>query len=67
MHEFAAIEPIQLAARTIVDDYIPGAAVVVRIHSLFALWAMDDSAKPLRIRGPRSLKCASLLGSEIVY
>ena len=67
MHEFTAVEPIQFAARAIVDDHIPGAAVVVGIHPLFALGALDFSAKPLRIRGPRSLKCASLLGSKIVY
>lgn len=66
-HEFPAIQPIQFAARAIVDDHVAAAAVVVGIHSLFALRAVDYSAKPLRVRSSRSLKCASLLGSKIVY
>ncbi len=66
-HEFTAVQPIQFAARTIVDDNVPRATVVMRVHRLLALGALHSSSKPLRIGRSGNVKGSGLLRSKILH
>jgi len=47
--QLTGIQPIQLAARTIVDDHVASARIVVRIHPPAALWAEALAVHTARI------------------